>query len=46
MRRPAFITALACAPVCAALVVAMPETRAARIQRIVTANAEGRRAAG
>ena len=41
MRRPAFITALACAAVCAALVVAMPETRAARsVQLVEPAEAE------
>lgn len=41
MRRPALITALACVAVCAALVVAMPETRAARsVQLVEPAEAE------
>lgn len=41
MRRPALITALACAAVCAALVVAMPETRAERsVQLVEPAEAE------
>jgi septal ring factor EnvC (AmiA/AmiB activator) len=41
MRRPALITALACAAVCAALLVAMPETRAERsVQLVEPAEAE------
>lgn len=41
MRRPALLTALACAAVCAALVGAVPETRAARsVQLVEPAEAE------